>query len=74
MLLSPFQSYSLTTVSFFTYVALPAAAATKLKETETIPRKWKTIKMNAAMLSDESMLAIRTWSTSDQEFLLNVSS
>lgn len=54
-------------------LALPAAAAQKLIANETIEKKWQTIQMNASLLSNETMQAIRSWGTSDAEFLKQAS-
>ena len=54
-------------------LALPPAAAQKLIANETVKNKWKMIKMNALVLSNETMQAIRNWSTTDEEFLQQVS-
>jgi hypothetical protein len=53
-------------------LALPEAAATKLKTTETIERKWRMVELNAALLSNDTMQAIRKWGPSDDEFLRQV--
>lgn len=54
-------------------LALPAAAAQKLIANETIEKKWQTIQMNASLLSNETMQAIRSWSGADADFLRQVS-
>jgi hypothetical protein len=53
-------------------LALPAAAAQKLIANETIEKKWQMIQMNASLLSNETMQAIRSWNSADADFLKQV--
>jgi len=52
--------------------AMPEAAIQKLIATESIEKKWKMIQMNASVLSDSNMQAIRQWNNTDTDFLLQV--